>query len=87
VDRPAIAAEMDAARVTLHALLASAGPADLRRRSNGTRWTNEQLLYHMVFGYLVVRTLLPLVHLMGRLPAPVGRGWAALLNVGSPSST
>jgi hypothetical protein len=34
----------------------------------------------MVLGYLVVRVLLPPVHLMGRLPAPVGRGWAALLD-------
>jgi hypothetical protein len=80
VDRAAIAAEMEAARARLHALLAAADPADLRRASNGTRWTNEQLLLHMLFGYLVVRTLLPLVRLMGRLPAPVGRGWAALLN-------
>jgi hypothetical protein len=34
----------------------------------------------MVFGYLVVRTQLPLVRLVSRLPQPVGRGWAALLN-------
>ena len=80
VDRSAIAGEMDDARAQLHALLEAADTAALRRRSDGTRWTNEQLLFHMVFGYLVVRTLVPLVHLLGRLPAPVGRGWAALLN-------
>jgi hypothetical protein len=80
VDRAAIAAEMDAALARLHALLAAADPADLRRPSAGTAWTNEQLLFHMVFGYLLVRTLLPLVHVMGRLPPPVGRRWAALLN-------
>jgi DinB family protein len=80
VDRAVIAREMDDARSTLHALLAAAGPTDLRRRSNGTRWTNEQLLFHMLFGYLIVRTLLPLVHLVGCLPASVGRGWAMLLN-------
>jgi hypothetical protein len=28
--------------------------------------------------------LLPLVRLMGKLPAPVGRGWAALLNAAAP---
>ena len=80
VDRQAIAAELEACRLRLHELLADAGPADLRRRSEGTRWTNEQLLFHMVFGFLVVRTLLPLVRDMGRLPAPVGRGFAALLD-------
>jgi hypothetical protein len=80
VDRAAIADEMDEARGRLHALLAAADAEDLRRASEGTRWTNEQLLFHMVFGYLVVRTLLPLVRVVSRLPAPVGRGWAALLN-------
>lgn len=80
MDRDSIAAEMDAARAALHALLTTAGAADLRRRSDGTRWTNHQLLFHMVLGYAVVRVLLPLVRLMGRLPAPAGRGWAALLN-------
>ena len=80
MDRAAIAAELDAARAALHALLTTADAADLRRRSDGTAWTNHQLLFHMVLGYAVVRVLLPLVHLLGRLPAPVGRGWAALLD-------
>lgn len=80
VDRQALAADLETCRLRLHLLLAEADPADLRRRSEGTRWTNEQLLFHMVFGFLVVRTLLPLVRLMGRLPAPVGRGFAALLD-------
>jgi hypothetical protein len=72
---------MDDALARLHALLEAAGAADLRRRSNGTRWSNEQLLFHMVFGYLVVRTLLPVVRTISRLPAPVGRGFAGLLDV------
>src|SRR4051812_18425072 len=71
---------MERARVRLHELLDEADAADLARRSDGTRWTNEQLLFHMVFGYLLVRVLLPLVHAVSRLPAPVGRAWAALLN-------
>jgi DinB superfamily len=80
VDRAAIAREMEDARAQLHAVLAAADTADLRRASHGTRWTNEQLLFHMVFGYLVVRTLLPLVRLVGPLPTPVGRVWAAILD-------
>ena len=80
IDRAAIASQMDDARTRLHALLAAADQAGLARRSDGTAWTNEQLLFHMLFGYLVVRTLLPLVRVVSRLPAPVGRGWAALLN-------
>jgi hypothetical protein len=44
---------------------------DLSRRSRGTRWTNRQVLYHMMFRYLVVRSLMPLVHALGRL----GHSW------------
>ena len=80
VDRAAIRDDLEAARVRLHALLGQADPADLRRRTNGTAWTNEQLLFHMVFGFLVVRVLLRLARVVGRLPAPVGRGWAGLLD-------
>lgn len=80
MDRAAISREMDAAHSRLHVLLTGTDAAALRRRSDGTRWNNHQLLFHMVLGYAVVRVLLPLVRLMGRLPAPVGRGWAALLN-------
>lgn len=80
VDRQSVVAGLELCRRQLSQLLAAADPAELRRRSSGTRWTNEQLLFHMVFGFLVVRTLLPLVRLMGRLPAPIGRGFAAVLD-------
>lgn len=78
-----IVAEYGRARAELDAWLVTATAADLRRRSNGTRWTNEELLFHMVFGYMVVRALLPLVHLVSRLPKPAGRAFAALLNSGT----
>ena len=57
VDRAAISEELEAARSRPHALLGQADAADLRRRTNGTAWTNEQLLFHMVFGFLIVRVL------------------------------
>ena len=83
LDRVAVVDQFDEARRDLHALLGRATPASLRRLSNVTRWTNEQLLFHMVFGFLVVRRLLPLVRLVSRLPAPVGRGFARTLEAGS----
>jgi hypothetical protein len=64
---------MERARVTFHELVKRASAEELSRRSDGTRWTNRQLLFHMVFGYLIVRTLMPLVHLLGRL------GWSRRL--------
>ncbi|WP_442543010.1 DinB family protein [Arthrobacter sp. KN11-1C] len=60
--------------------LETATLSDLRRKSDGTRWTNEELLFHMVFGYMIVRALLPLVRVFSRLPRPWGRGFAAMLN-------
>jgi hypothetical protein len=82
VDRAAIVADLTACRDDLRHLLSTA-PADrLRARSNGTRWSNEQLLFHMVFGFLIVRRLLPLVRLVSVLPPWVGRGFARLLDAG-----
>ena len=71
------------AGLELRAYLEGATSADLRRQSDGTRWNNEELLFHMVFGYMVVRVLLPLVHIVSRLPQPAGRPFAAFLNAGT----
>src|SRR5919112_1797838 len=79
-DRSSIHEELERARTDLHHLVAHAGAADLRRRTNGTRWTNQQMLWHMAFGYLIVRRLLPLVRLFGRLPDPFSQTFAAVLN-------
>lgn len=83
VDRSSIHEELERARADLHQLVAGASPAQLRRRTDGTRWTNRQMLWHMAFGYLVVRRLLPLVRLFGWLPDPFGRAFAAVLNAGT----
>ena len=48
--------------------------------TRGTRWTNEQLLFHMVFGYMVVQRLLLLVRVLGRFPDGVSRIYAGLLD-------
>ena len=73
MDRTEIHAELDRVLFEFDELVTRGSAADLRRRSAGTRWTNRQVLFHMVFGYLIVRTLLPLVHALGRL------GWSRRL--------
>ena len=78
--RNEIVDELRRVQADFHQLVGTATAEDLRRRSNGTRWSNRQLLFHMVFGYLIVRTLLPLVHALGRLGH--SRGFAATLNAG-----
>lgn len=74
---------MERARVTFHELLDQASRADLRRPSAGTRWTNEQLLFHMLLGYLIIRALLALVGGFSRLPDGASRRYARLLDAGT----
>jgi hypothetical protein len=78
-----IAEEMCGAREDFRRLVDEATTAELRNRSNGTRWTNDQLLFHMLFGYLVVRTLLWLVRGFSMLPVSCSRGFAHALNAGT----
>ncbi|MCX4919958.1 DinB family protein [Streptomyces sp. NBC_00687] len=79
MDREVVHAELRRASTTFHQLLDSANADDLFRRSSGTRWTNEQLLFHMLFGYIVVLALLPMVRAFGRLPPGASRAWSRLL--------
>jgi hypothetical protein len=44
-DRQAVHDELERARQTLRQLVTAATAADLRRRTSGTRWTNEQMLF------------------------------------------
>ena len=82
-DRLALHAELDRAAETFRQLVLDASPSELHRRSAGTRWTNQQLLFHMVFGYLLVLRLRPLMRLFARLPEPASRGFAATLQAGT----
>ncbi|MFI5589495.1 DinB family protein [Amycolatopsis sp. NPDC051758] len=84
MDRRAVHEQWERDRATLHELVGAATAADLRRRSRGTRWTNRQLVFHLVFGYQIVRALLVLIRVFGRLPDLVSRGFAAVLNAATP---
>jgi hypothetical protein len=80
VDREAIYEELRHARVTFRRLAEDASPKDLARRSNGTRWTNQQLLFHMLLGYLIMRPLIMLAGMFARLPASTGQAFTRLLD-------
>lgn len=57
----------------------SARRDELDTPTNGTRWSNRQLLFHLVLGQNVARTAIPLIGIFSRLPDPVARGWSRLL--------
>ena len=75
-------AELERVRETFHQLVETSSAAELRRPTNGTRWTNSQLLFHMLLGYFVVRSLLGLVRTLGRMPDGISRRFARVLNAG-----
>jgi len=74
---------MDRVRNDYRELLDTATVADLRNPTDGTKWSNEQLLFHMLFGYLLVRNLRLLVWVFSRLPDDASKRFAALLNAGT----
>jgi hypothetical protein len=78
-----ICAELDRVRDDYRELLDGATVAELRKPSRGTKWNNEQLLFHMLFWYLLVRNLRLLVWTFSRLPDTASRRFAALLNRGT----
>jgi hypothetical protein len=80
MDRQVVHEEMEGARASFHQLWAGASEVELCRGSTGTRWTNQQLLFHMLLGYLIMRALMNLVRVFGRLPDGVSRAYARLLN-------
>ena len=83
-DRAAQSADLERARTDFQYLLSLVGEHEWKKPTRGTRWTNEQLLFHMVFGYMVVQRLRILVWLFGHLPDGVSRRFAQALNAGTP---
>lgn len=83
MDRIATHDELERARLAFHQLVEHADAAGLSRPSNGTRWNNRQLLFHMLLGYLIIRALLRLVRVFGRLPDGASRVYAKVLNAGT----
>lgn len=81
--RQSIEEELTAARATFDRLVAGLDADDLERRTNGTRWTNREMLFHMLFGYFLVRTLVQMVKVFAYLPSSVSRSFAAILDAGT----
>ena len=60
--------------------LATNAPGErLRAPSHGTKWTNQELLFHLWFGMRIARVFIPLIGGFSRLPPGASRGWARLL--------
>src|SRR5712692_952944 len=82
MDAQAVVEGYDQARALFRQIVGSMSAADLRRPSAGTRWTNKQLLVHMVCGYLVTIGLIRMAKVLGLLPCGATAPFAALLDLG-----
>lgn len=78
--KDAIRAELEAARKTFHAVLASCSESDFRRQSRNPGWTNGEILAHITFGFIVLNALLPMARLWGHFPGWTSKIFASLLN-------
>jgi uncharacterized damage-inducible protein DinB len=79
--RDRIQAELEEARSAFHAALATL-PAEAWSQPSANRgWTNGQLLFHITFAFIIAAPLLQIMRLLGRLPRPVSRVFAGLLDV------
>ena len=75
--------ELEAARVSFHALLDSLTEEDARRPSLNPGWTNGEILAHMLFGFIILNALVPMARVWGRLPQGSSKPFAWLLNASS----
>lgn len=60
-------------------ILAAAEPDGLDAATDGTRWTNRQLLFHMLLGQEITRTFIPMIGGFSRLPPSASKVWSAVL--------
>jgi hypothetical protein len=76
--------ELATARTVFHEQLAATPTRALAEPSSNPAWTNGAVLFHMLLGFLVTMTLLPLVWGFSILPRPASWLFAALLNLSTP---
>jgi hypothetical protein len=79
--KTALLSELEDGRLTFHMLLDSLSDEELQKVSDNPPWTNKQILFHMVFGFFLLPSLIVIVLLFGRLPRTLSKLFAALLNL------
>jgi hypothetical protein len=83
-DRAAVRKELDRVASDYRALHATISDDMWRRRTHGTRWTNGEMMFHLMFGYTITWILFGLVRAVSWLPGPVQRSFAWLLDAATP---
>jgi hypothetical protein len=80
----AVSSEIEALLTKSHAefeaVLAALPDDGWRKHSHNPGWVNGEILFHMVFGFILLITLIPMVRLWSYLPGGFSKVFAAILN-------
>ena len=82
--RSQLRSELEAARDEFHAMVEAIPEHAWIQPSHNRGWTNGQVLFHVLLGFLLVSPLVRLLVIFGHLPQIVGRFFAGLLNLSTP---
>jgi hypothetical protein len=82
--RERLRAELATTRSDFHRLLQALSEEEWRRQSKNPGWTNGQILFHMTFGFMILRSLIPLVRVFGRLPEQYSKLFSNALDASTP---
>lgn len=77
-------AELESTRADFQGLLHTFSEEEWRRQSRNPGWTNGQILFHMTFGFMILRSLIPLVRVFGKLPKQYSKLFRHALDVSTP---
>jgi hypothetical protein len=76
--------ELEAARREFYDMVASISEPWWAKPSHNPGWTNGQLLFHVLLGFILILPLAGLLVFFGHLPAVCSRIFAAILNFSTP---
>ena len=82
--RRQLRADLETARQEFHVMVAMVPNEAWTAPSKNPGWTNGQLLFHILLGFILVRPLASLLVLFGHLPGSWTRGFARLLDSSTP---
>jgi DinB superfamily len=76
--------DLEAARRDFHEMVASISEQWWAKPSHNPGWTNGQLIFHVLLGFILVLPLASILVFFGHLPAVCSRTFAEILNFLTP---
>ncbi len=77
-------ADLERAREEFHSLIGSLSEESWTQPSHNSGWTNGQVVFHILLGFILVRPLASLLILFGQLPEVCSKIFSGILNFATP---